>query len=98
MAARTVISIRLAAGTAVLILAAALNTGAQQPAKVYRVGFLGASPPPSVGWSRTWGPGVPLCTGFVISDMLRAATLSSRPGTRRAATNGFPGLLVNSCD
>ena len=40
---------------AVLILAGALNAGAQQPDKVYRVGFLGASPPPSVGWARTWG-------------------------------------------
>ena len=40
---------------ALLILAATLNAGAQQAEKVYRVGFLGASPPPTVGWSRTWG-------------------------------------------
>jgi putative ABC transport system substrate-binding protein len=46
---------RLATLGAVLVLAATLNAGAQQPEKVYRVGFLGASPPPSVGWSRTWG-------------------------------------------
>jgi putative ABC transport system substrate-binding protein len=39
----------------VLILAATLSAGAQPAEKVYRVGFLGASPPPTLGWSRTWG-------------------------------------------
>jgi putative ABC transport system substrate-binding protein len=37
------------------VLAAPLAAGAQQSDKIYRVGFLGASPPPSAGWSRTWG-------------------------------------------
>ena len=37
------------------LLLAPLAAGAQQAGKVYRIGFLGATPPPSVGWSRTWG-------------------------------------------